>query len=224
MMAKEIDNLCAHADDLLAYLYNEMVQADRDGFELHLADCTACIDDFAELSQSRYPVYEWKQLEFETLVTPVIVLPVASVSWFGKARAAFSFSPGYSIAAAGFGAILFAVAVGYAVFVQESPDRDSIAVVEKIDPDTAATPQRIPALEPIAAVKNTDDVVTPRSATTQRQIEPVKSIERKGKNEPEKVTQPPKKITAVPVMSRLDEEEDDSLRLADLFDDLDTSK
>lgn len=223
-MAKEIDNLCAHADDLLAYLYNEMAPADRDGLELHLADCTACIDDFAELSQSRYPVYEWKQIEFEPLVTPPIVLPAASVSWFDKARAAFSFSPGYSFASAGFAAILFAVAVGYAVFVQESPDRDSIAVVEKIDPVPSTSPQRIPAPDPIAAVKKTDDVVTPRSTTTERQIEPVKSVERKAKNELGKVTQPPKKVVAVPVMSRLDDDEDDSLRLSDLFDDLDTSK
>lgn len=224
-MAKETNNLCAHGGDMLAYLYDEMATAERDGFELHLADCAGCIDEFAELSQSRYPVYEWKQIEFEPLATPTIVLPAASVALFDKVRAAFSFSPGYSFAAAGFAAILFAVAVGYTVFLQESPDRDSIAVVENNGPVPQATPQRIAAPEPVAAVNKRDDIVVkPKPAVAERQIEPVKAFERKPKSAPSKETQPAKRDVSVPVMSRLDNEEDDSLRLADMFDDLDTSR
>src|SRR5688572_7676888 len=94
------ENLCTHGGDLLAYLYNEMPLTDREQLELHLSDCVTCIDDFAALSQSRYPVYEWKRLEFDSLPTPRVVIQYEEtrLSLIDKFRAKFSFNPRFAFA------------------------------------------------------------------------------------------------------------------------------
>ncbi len=105
---------------MLAYLYAEMPGAERELFETHLAECGSCIDEFAELSNARYAVYEWQKLEFAPMETPEIVIPFAkksiangTFSFADKIKAAFGFSNGWAASGAGFAVIAIALAFGF---------------------------------------------------------------------------------------------------------------
>lgn len=221
------NNLCTHGGDMLAYLYNEMTGADREMFEEHLSDCGTCIDDFAELSQSRYPVFEWKQLEFDPMPTPTIVLPVedARVSWFDKVRAAFALRPAFA-----FGSLAaIAVIASLAAFVLiggSSADVDVAGGVPTPAPivPSPEAPARIPdrAIEPVAANdtkpeirRNETPKVVKASAPTSKPAAPLTKP---------KATQQAKRNEPLPALNSGDEDEDDSLRLADIFEEIGTSE
>ena len=222
MKGLEENNLCVHGGDMLAYLYNEMASADRETFELHLGDCGTCIDDFAELSQSRYPVYEWKQTEFDLLPTPRIAIPYgeAAASWFDRLRAAFAFRPAYAFG--GVAAMLLAGVVTAYVFFSGAPADD---IAKSVEP--SPSPAR-------ASVSPTPTASDPRETTAIRTPEPKDKPEvvkatvpnrSSAKGVKTKATTPaPKKNERVPVYSTADDDEDDSLRLADIFAELDTSE
>src|SRR5688572_12265007 len=95
-MINKTENSCSLGGNMLAYLYDELSSDGRECFESHLADCSLCIDEFAELSEARYSVYEWKNVEFAPLKTPRFVVPVertpAVVSWVDSVRAAFAWN------------------------------------------------------------------------------------------------------------------------------------
>ena len=74
-------NACEFSSEIVEYIYGELAPANRERFETHLADCTACIDEFAAVSNSRYSVYEWRKIEFEPLETPVFEIPFAERPW-----------------------------------------------------------------------------------------------------------------------------------------------
>lgn len=219
---------------MLAYLYDEMPAADRDSFELHLADCAACIDDFAELSQSRYPVYEWKTTEFEPLATPRIIIPyaeTAGVSWFDKLRAAFSFNPGLATAGA-FATLVIAAVIGYAVITNDVPTEE----VAKADVETSASPERSAtnAAPAPASIDQKDEKSEPNPSrkTLRSGSDDVVKTAVKPKLEPKTVpikdvknSRPNRRRDLnVPVLSRFESDEDDSLRLADIFDEIGTSE
>lgn len=122
---------CIKKEDLVAYLYNEMPGRELSLFETHLADCQACIDEFAELSASRYAVYEWQKLEFAPMETPVFDVPRHEVTaqkagWLEGLRELLSFRP--AMAAAGsFAALVIAALLGYSIFVGPDGAKDMAA-------------------------------------------------------------------------------------------------
>ena len=213
-------NLCTDGGDMLAYLYDEMPSADRDRFELHLSDCGTCIDDFAELSQSRFPVYEWKQLEFDPIPTPRITIdyaPASNARWFDKIRAAFALAPGYAFG--GVAALLLVGAIA-GVFVFRSGGEEIASTVE-------------PSPSPVRSVVDSTPIDTPEQsqATAKPQPKPasqskVEKVSARSVSRPvrAKTTTPaPKKKETVPVYITAGDDEDDSLRLSDIFAELDTS-
>lgn len=223
MKGLEENTLCVHGGDMLAYLYDEMASVDRETFDLHLADCGTCIDDFAELSQSRYPVYEWKQTEFDPLPTPRIVIPYgeASASWFNRLRAVFAFKPALSFG--GVAAMLLAGVVTAFVLFTGAPDSD-LAQEVKPSPSPARAVANAPS--PSSSVTNEtaaskDSVPTAKPKLVNASL-PAKSP---GKAVRTKTTTPaPKKDDRIPVYSTADDDEDDTLRLSDIFAELDTSE
>ena len=220
-MERVDETLCTQGSDMLAYLYDEMPLADRDRFELHLADCGTCIDDFAELSQSRYPIYEWKQFEFDRLPTPRVDIPYgeATVSWFDRFRAAFAFNPAYAFG--GIGAVLLAgFMTSYFLFSGSNVDEIAMDAQPSPSPLVASTIAPLPttvdqATKSSATAPPSKPKVVSASMPTRTASKPVKT----------KATAPtPKKSNRVPVYSTTEDEEDDSLRLADIFAELDTSE
>jgi hypothetical protein len=232
-MAKDTNNLCALGGDMLAYLYNEMAEADRDRFDLHLIECDSCTDEFAEISQARYPVYEWKKLEFEPMLTPVIVLPAAAISWFDKAKATFSFTPRFSVAMAGFAVILLLAVAGLSWLGFRS-DKDELAQSKIVDPSRSPIPSVEPPPVPKAANRDDSRTVTTKSTPSKKDgnasvsdVQAVKISVPKPKNtvnKDAKTRTPAKRDVTAPGLTQFADDEDDSLRLAELFNDIDTDR
>ena len=78
MLSNGNHNSCEFFAAIVSYLYNETGEAERVRFESHLANCDACTDEFATISNARFSVFEWQREEFSNLPTPEIVIPYAA--------------------------------------------------------------------------------------------------------------------------------------------------
>ncbi len=222
---------CNFSPDVVSYMYGELPAAECPAFESHLLDCSDCTDEFAAVSTARYEVYDWKKLEFEPLETPVFVIPARDVesattsSWVDKLRGAFN-QPwavpsaafaGLAIISAFAGIFYFAGGTGSDVARVNSnvtSVADPIAPVKESSIEPLVTATEDPAPVPAKSER-----VDPRRTATKRSVRTVRrSVE-------PRAAQPSALRTASTTAPRLNdftEEEDTSLRLAQLFDDLDT--
>lgn len=222
MKGLDADNLCTHGGDMLAYLYSEMAAVDREMFEVHLAECGTCIDDFAELSQSRYPVFEWKRLEFDPLPTPRVVIPfeAPSLSWFDQIKTAFSLGPRLAFGGVG-AAMILAVITGYFIFGGTSGTTEVAQEVKpSSSPNRVAIPIPSPTTEDVSPARNEN----PKSTDVPKPIKVAASSRPTAQSPKPKPAQQPKRNDPIPVMSSIDDDEDDSLRLADIFEEIGTGE
>ncbi len=227
---------CGSEGELVAYLYAEATPAERERFESHLLACTACTDDFAEMSEARFSVFEWQKKEFAPMATPSIVIP------YEKARAAgwsfgslISFNwPTFAMASA----LLVAVAaIGFWSLGRGSNDVDQIA--GKTKADVAVAEIAPPVDSQIAAELQPTDIVAnekPRVVTVGVDTAPAKAatavrrprtnIRTRGISPKfdgdEAVVTPQRANRRLPSLTADIDDDDKSLRLTDLFDKLDT--
>src|SRR5688572_5977894 len=120
-------NECEFSVDLLPYMYGELATNRISVFESHIAECGCCTDEFAELAAARFEVYEWKQIEFQPLATPVIAIPYGSgpaISWLGRIREVFT--SGWAVPAAAFAGLVIVAASAALFMVPETPDTVSV--------------------------------------------------------------------------------------------------
>lgn len=232
MRALEKEHVCAHGGDMLGYLYSEISTAERAAFELHLADCGTCIDDFAELSQSRYPVYEWKQIDFDPLETPQIVISydkTETASMIARMWDLLAFGRGFGFVGAA-AVVLVAMMAGYLLLGRSDVASDLAAAEPQSSPEKLAiipTPSKLSeeravdvpdAVEPVPVKKQVESgrsqPVKPSARQVPKTANPSRPEQTVRRNEP----------IPVPVLSTAEDLEDDSLRLADLFEDIDTSE
>ncbi len=232
--------ICANDGDLMAYLYNEMPSDSRTQFEGHLAECESCIDAFAELADSRYSVYEWQQIEFVPLETPVFEIPYAPAtsrsSWITSLKEAFTLRPQMAFARA-FGALLVTMVIGY-VMLSSGSDTIDVATGSKVEePASAAVVTEIEtAVSSDLALS--DELKTETFAVEDQEPQsiPVRQPESASRSVRETRpaqrvrVQPAERVTPVnatqtaPRLNDFADVADDSLRLADLFDDIETSE
>lgn len=223
MKGSEANILCSHGGDMLAYLYNEMEGADRNTFEVHLSACGICIDDFAELSQSRFPVFEWKRIEFDPLPTPRVVVPseATAVSWVDQIRTAISFRPTFAFG--GIGAVMIiAVVTGYLILAGTSGKTE---VALEMAP--SSSPARSAVVVPPASAADTNTQASDGSEVREKTPKVVKAstpAKPTVRSQRPKPAQQPKRNHQIPVMSSIEDDEDDSLRLADIFEEIGTSE
>lgn len=226
---------CEHADGIVSYLYGEMPASDRNVFETHLAQCGSCTDEFAGISLARYSVYEWNKLEFAEMATPRIVIPYdidVAFSWFDKLRAALSFGHGLPTAGAAIAAV--AIAFGLVMFGSNfyRGERNMLAETNLNNTQTntrvaiSDTPEK-PPLGPPASVP----VKSMDRNPSAKQAVPVKISDGLHISRPvnfdsakDKKIAPQKQTRAVPRLNEFAEDEDKTLRLADVFDDIETSE
>ena len=228
---------CKLSADIVPYMYGELSSAEGSEFESHLLECVDCTDEFAAVSNARYEVYDWKKTEFEPLATPVFTIPYREadgVSWFDKARAAFSQSwavPG--VAFAGIAIVSVFAAVFY--FSGDSGSNvaqvntNSRAVTAPVAPDPVPASPAPEKEKPLVVAK--DDVERPvprgsqsvragsgsparkRAARTVRNVAVPRPVETQAISTPNR---------PAPTLNEFAEDEDTSLRLAQLFEDIDT--
>lgn len=222
---------CSFDGDVLSYLYDEATDAERLQFEEHLENCEACVEELALLSDSRYSVYEWRMIEFVPMMTPEIVIPVAVPSRLESLiqtlMTVFAFPRGLVAAGAGFAVLSIAGIFGFLLMSSNLPSDD---VVQVTNSKPMVTPTQVTSVN-----KRSEDVSSNPGADATNVV-PKVSIPLAGERKPATVktavSAPQSQNTrgrssrtqnrSVPTLSSYDDDEDKSLRLADLFDDLDT--
>jgi hypothetical protein len=231
---KEFENTgeCSHSHDLISYVYNEMDISGRDRFDSHLADCSSCIEELANLSLSFYSVHEWRKLEFDPLPTPYFQLPAAKhkASFADRLWDLFSPAPGW-VAAGSLAALLLTATIGILTLKDSSnPELAGISEIGEVPVasiDTNTGSAEVPSVE---TYQSSTDLKEPRVEKTIETDSPAKS---EPKQQPKTLrnTAPVRTergstavlSSAFPQLTEFDELQDDSLRLSDIFDDIDTS-
>lgn len=230
---KDVGN-CKFENGIVPYMYGELPAHEASEFESHLLECGACTDEFAAVSAARYEVYEWKKLEFEPLATPVFEIPQhehGGISWFDKLRAAFASSwaiPGFAFAG------LALVVAFTTLFVLSRDDNRNVAKVNTDRPETNRTivaAEANPSPVMVTPQSDAENVVAPRPtiipvsehkqspSQTRRPARVDRPVSPRIVLVPETVVN---KTPKAPTLNNFDDEEDTSLRLAELFDDIET--
>jgi hypothetical protein len=220
---------CKFSADIVPYMYGEMSAAESSAFETHLIDCGVCTDEFAAVSNARFEVYDWKKTEFDPLETPVFEVPfgdravTTAASWLDKLRAAFANSwavPGVAFA----GIAIVSVFTGVFYFSGESGPE--VAQENSNSRPTVVSPQREPE---VGSVPSTNDDLPrdePRPVQATVVSTPQKRTVRNAKavvnTRPVEARSTTTANRTAPRLNEFSEDEDTSLRLAQLFDDVDT--
>ena len=238
MKSEGLENLvCEFSDAIVPYLYGEASVSESDRFESHVADCPACTDEFAELSFSRYSVFEWKKDEFVPMPTPQIVIPyarpVGSAGFFEGLREMFAFNWASAVGVAA----AFTVIAGLG-FVAVDYFGNSERQLAGIDDANKNVPVMRPASSPVAQLPEpkVEIVTTAPKSEPQRGVVAVKAstvnrrpkqLTMSNKNAPrlvntEAVKLPQQQDRRTPSLTAGPDDDDRSLRLTDLFDSVDT--
>lgn len=219
------EKTCKFGDSVISYLYNEMPSSERDRFEQHMLDCSSCTDEFAGVAFSRFEVYEWTK-EFAQIPTPRFAIPYDEpVTLVERVRRAFQ--KGFSWpAATGAAFASLAVIVGLVYFTL-LPDRTDIAAVEPVVERSVVVPS-VPLSQPDSA--SMAEVIVEPKASARRSIPVVAKGTRSGaKRTPDTVPQQRFATNAArdvssPRLTEFADDSDDSLRLAELFDEIGSSE
>lgn len=231
-----------HAAGLLDYMYGEMDSPARDAFESHLAGCDDCAIELAAVSDARLGVVEWRRNDFEHLATPEIVISelrptgfVADIEKTGVFTSLFEsltslplfagVGVGLAAAALLFGVIYFG---GYLRSNQRdvagNPNKNVEAPVVFTEPKPSRSDREPPA------IKDTDPTgptnVERTSARITASSKPVVThrtgfaIFGHAQRKPAAETAVKTGTRQSPRLNMFDEDEDKTLRLADLFADI----
>jgi hypothetical protein len=231
VMLSNSNKECGFEHEIVSYMYDELGAAERTQFETHLMDCTSCTDEFAAVSFSRFSVFEWHKEEFAHLATPEIVIPyeprkvaVESGGWFAGFSEIFAFARSPLAIGTAFAVLLGIGFVGFTLVGTGGNELASNIVVppvvieQKIEsPMVVGLPVSVVGEDPIA----TDEVrpviagsrqVRPKVA---RQISPSRRVV-----EDRSVPNPTRQARRTLVLSDLGDDDEDSLRLSDMFDEI----
>lgn len=223
---------CKYSNGIVPYMYGEVNGSAATEFESHLLDCQACTDEFAALSVARYEVYDWKKLEFDPLETPMFEIPYeqTTASWIEKLRAAVA---GWAIPSFALAGAAVLVVFG-AVFVATRDTDTHVALKDNtnVPVSNASTNQKPdPIIAKPAKDKEPEEIsVKPESQTPRPVL--VKETAPKHSSRGQQTVVPrsveakstTNKTREVPRLNEFNQDEDKSLRLAELFEDIDTSE
>lgn len=223
---------CGFEHEIVSYMYDELGVAERTQFETHLVDCTSCTDEFATVSFSRFSVFEWQKEEFAHLATPDIVIPyehrkvVAAelAGWFAGLTEIFAFARSPLVVGAAFAVIL---AVGIVGFNLIRSGVSEIASSNTVPPIDVAEQNEQPKLVDLPVTTVVEDNVASDEirpvATSSRDIRPKIARQTSPSRrlvETRSTPNPARQARRAPVLSDLGDEEEDSLRLSDMFDEI----
>lgn len=222
-MSTSINKACPLTDEIVSYMYGEIAGAAELEFETHLADCMVCTDEFAEASNARFSVYEWKKEAFDPSPTPHIAVPYgenikpSSVAALTAAIRTWAEAFGIPVAvAAGLAVSIAAGVVLYGYFGNAERRSEAnvaisdVPVPQVVLPDASTSPAEPPS-EPVPLTVSSMRPERPVRRTPRELDRTVRSyaVDRR----------PAPQIRNVPVLTAYQETEDNSLRLADLFDE-----
>lgn len=237
-------NSCSFAEQIVEYIYDEIPAKDRTNFESHLINCLPCADEIAGFGLVRSTVSEWRKEEIFALDAPALQVPAIQTieseksSWFDEFRKLFSFTPAW---AAGFAVLLVCVGLVWMFFggstkpdfasntsnqvapvtpiiTNESKDlttqpKQEQAVVNPKEEDSKNIPQQVKEIQTKKVAPKVNTVRVSNSAPKQKSLKP--KI-----NESYAVKTNNVQNQNAPKLSEIDGDEDNSLRLSELFDEV----
>jgi hypothetical protein len=235
---------CPFEDEIVSYIYDEINGSKRLNFEDHLSRCSVCTDDFAAVSEARLSMFEWHRDAFADLPTPEIVIPyepgstahsMVSSVWFGELRRFLSFTSFPATAAA---LVILTLGVGFAVLRYFVHTDGRVTAGAKVGTPRPAV--NVPVDPPVSdskpgevAEKSVQDVraiKTGRPEGVRNAVRPVRAAVRRptiaergllAVDPGVKKAAVKMPLNSAPVLSNYDDNSDNSLRLADLFADVD---
>lgn len=233
MLSNGNRSTCGFEDVMVSYIYDEIATAERRKFESHLVDCSACTDEFAAVSNARFSVFEWQREEFANLSTPEIDIPYeqkrpiaepAEIGFLAGLRGLFSGFGAPVMIAAG---LLISLGIGFAAvtFIGGSDQQIAANIEKPVVLSNEAKPQAelvsrstendepLPSkgLEPSSPDLGSIKAVENHRPRSNKQVVGTRISAANQKNQ--KLV----RTTKAPVLSDFDDNDDRSLRLADLF-------
>jgi anti-sigma factor RsiW len=224
-MRNRYENGCPLSDEIVSYVYGEIAADAEENFETHLAGCMVCTDEFAAVSEARYSMFEWKKEAFDPLATPEILIPyrppVAAVTWVTRMHAwAESLSIPVAVAA-------LAVCVGIGFYLVGHNDNNEQSGASNVArPDSPAPSDlavtALPGQAEAPALNKIEPTLKPRvvSASQRKRVVRRPDAAEKPSNSfavaPRRATD----VTKAPALTQYPDNDDNSLRLAELFDEV----
>ena len=230
---------CGFAEEIVSYIYDEIKEPARRKFEDHLVDCSSCTDEFAGISTARLAMYEYQDRAFAHLPMPEIAIPYAPEQAAAERAGFFAGlsdmwrKPAWSSALAFAGAVAICFGLGF-------------MAINYIGVNQQVAANETTVIQPVAAPLSTNDAISqtvpPVDLTKMpvtnakakmsdgREIRPIRASVTTGRRvfqknltadvevpDSVKIEKPVK--PKAPVLSTYDDDDDKSLRLADLVDD-----
>jgi len=111
---------CERASDLIAFVYNETTESEKQDFELHLKECRECREEVASLDVVRGSITAWRDEALGVCTPGFVSTPLAGPARRKSALAAlrqfFDLSPLWLKGATGFAVVAFCVLAALALF------------------------------------------------------------------------------------------------------------
>lgn len=228
---------CVTDADLVALLYGEMAEAERVPVEEHLSDCSMCVEEFATISEARLGMYEWNRDELARLATPVIQIPYGEsvrAGFLERVYTGFAIFTQFGTAAAACGIAVVAIVGGY--FLMRTPTETNTA--ETRTQPAIVQPEGQPKREesvPAAVMPTGGEIASeskPRAISTVSAVRKVRNVSMpkselaavKKQNSGIKRESLVAQQQTAPRLTSNAELNDNSLRLADLFSELDANE
>lgn len=230
-MLNNANKECGFEHEIVSYMYDEIDASRRVKFETHLVNCTSCTDEFAEISHARFSVFEWHKEDFAHLATPEIVIPyeprkvvVEKAGWFAGFAEVFAFARSPLAVGAAFAVVL---GIGFIGFNLIGAGGDEIASNNTVPPVVIAERNEPPKVidSPVATV--VEETVAPG------ELRPVTAASRESRPKLARQTSPSRRVVEsrsepnptrqarrAPILSDLGDDDEDSLRLSDMFDEI----
>src|SRR5436853_2055886 len=125
--------ICARAEDMIAYIYGEASHAEARDFEKHTEQCSSCHAELTAFGNVREAITDWRQQALGTIASPAFeakaaMLPASRSEVYTKRRSAFAalreffaLSPVWMRAATAVVALIFCAlaAIAVAHFTQQ---------------------------------------------------------------------------------------------------------
>jgi hypothetical protein len=233
-----------HSFEFLSYIYGELDEAARDRFEEHLVRCDDCMFELAAYSDARLGVIEWRREDFDHLESPAIVIPwvsqneaaaqVEPVGAISRFIEALSSLPLFAQAGMGFAAAALAFGVFYFATYSPSQPTKEVATNKSAETKPFVKPNDKPSNKVdtgTVAIKKEETspheirTVASRPERIRRSVAAVRVNDRQPLLRRSETASTNKAVTkSAPTLSTVEEDKDNTLRLADLFAEIGSSE
>lgn len=241
---------CSFSEQIVEYIYDEISAKDKTNFESHLIDCLPCADEIAGFGLVRSSIGEWRKEEIFALDAPALQIPVMQTvkseksSWFDEFRKLFTFTPAW---AAGFAVLLVCVGLVWMFFggstkpefasnssnqispvapiiTNEGKDlitepKEEKAEINSKEEELNNIPQQVQEVQKKKVAPKVNSVRVSNNAPKQKLLKPKTNEFIAGNLNKIHKTNNIQKQNA-PTLSEVDGDEDNSLRLSELFDEV----